>query len=181
MEILSLNPLPATERSRTPSYRQTGDCGFVDEKVVLGVIARGAYLRTLPDRSIEGLFRNEDDFAGMILPVDSPFREIARGEAGVEAPLRTPSPPAPLRSLHSSEPGLDEPYQGAPRWWMFGLSGALTCGVLSLMVLNLAQRETLREIAAGYIPSQHPAVTAGAEPVQAPEAPALTAAESRRR
>lgn len=175
METLPLAPLPLQYHEKKRSRQYCGNESFIDEAVVLGVIARGAYDRVYVKPEDMVLASSEDDYAGWALPVDSPFRNMVAnsGEAS-NRPVRVPAPPA-ARLVSGIEEGISEPYRGGHRWWMFGISGAMVCGILSLTLLSLSQRSSLSEIADGYVPEPIRSEGDGAVLEKAPtEAPALT-------
>ncbi|MDP4624342.1 MAG: hypothetical protein NWT08_04295 [Akkermansiaceae bacterium] len=153
METLPLAPLPSENHEKKRSREYCGSECFIDEAVVLGVIARGTYDRVYVKSEDMVLASNEDDYAGWALPVASPFRNmLSEGKVSKERPTRLPAPP--VRQYDpSTEAGLSEPYRGGHRWWMFGISGAMACGILSLTLLSLAQRSSFGNIAEGYMPA----------------------------
>jgi hypothetical protein len=162
MDTLALRPLPTETKGENRIHLRLRDEGFVDESLISGVIARGVYERVFVEPEGMVLSSSEDDFAGWALPVPSPFRGMRETEAPASAPARLPAPPVPA----VSETGIAAPYAGGHRWWLFGAGGAMTCGLLSLTLLSLAQRSEVRGIAVGFMP----------EPIQA-EAPASPTAE----
>lgn len=149
MNTLPLRPLPSETCEKSRVHHRLRSEGFVDEEMVAGVIARGAYERAYVQPEGMVLSSNEDDYAGWSLPVPSPFRGMQEIQASPPAPVRRPAPPV----AEFSEPGIETPYAGGHRWWLFGASGALTCSVLALTLLSLAQRTEFRELAEGYVPS----------------------------
>lgn len=175
METLPLAPLPSEYHEKKRSRDYCISESFIDEAVVLGVIAKGPYERVYVKPEDMVLASSEDDFAGWALPVDSPFRTmIARSDAKQDRPVRVPTPPA-ARVDSSIEEGISEPYRGGHRWWMFGVSGAMACGILSLTLLSLAQRSSIGDIAEGYMPIPLVTEDRGAIPEKSPDkAPALT-------
>ncbi len=154
METLPLTTLPSERSEASKGYQRVQTEGFVDESLVLAVISKGPYERTYVKPEDMVLSSSEDDYAGWALPVASPFREFARREtvASVEeaAPVRTPAAPTLKGRLGNSEPGIAEPHRGKHRWWLFGISGAMTCTILSLTLLSLAQRTEIEKAMAGY-------------------------------
>lgn len=160
MQTLSLSPLPFDNSEESRSHRSLRREGFVDEEVLTGLIARGVYERAFAQPEGMVLSSSEDDYAGWALPVPSPFRGMQ--EAHAPAPVRRPTPP----DLAHSEEGIESAYAGGHRWWLFGVSGAMTCALLALTLLSLAQRAEVHEIATGYVPV----------PIEA-EVPAAIAAE----
>lgn len=175
METLPLAPLPSDYHEKKRSREYCGSESFIDEAVVLGVIAKGPYDRVYVKPEDMVLASSEDDYAGWALPVASPFRKmVSESGENIDQPVRVPAPPsAPLDS--SFEAGISEPYRGGHRWWMFGISGAMACGILSLTLLSLAQRTSIRDIAEGYMPAPLLTEDRGAILDETPsEAPTLT-------
>lgn len=155
MEILPLAPLPSEMSDAARRYRRVQNEGFVDEAVVLSVIAKGAYQRVYVKPEEMVFSSSEDDYAGWALPVASPFRSLKLAEetAAAAAPARKlPAAPSLDGVGKLREPGLSEPYTGTHRWWLFGVSGALSCGLLSLALLNLALRLDMDTQIAGPTP-----------------------------
>lgn len=175
METLPLTPLPLETSEDAKGYRRIQNEGFLDEAVVRAVVDRGAYERVFVKPEEMVLSSSEDDFAGWALPVASPFRGLMEleNQASVAAPARQPAPP--VLDERFPEPGLAEPHTGGHRWWLFGLSGAMTCAILSLTLVSLAQRNHLREVVDGYVPAP-PASSVPAGIAEKPKAsqPALT-------
>jgi hypothetical protein len=174
MQTLSLSPLPFDNSEESRSHRRLCGEGFVDEDLVSGLIARGLYERVFAEQEGMVLSSSEDDYAGWALPVPSPFRGMRdEPEPAAPAPWRRPSPPVPAYS----EDGVETAYVGGHRWWLFGVSGAMACGLLALTLLSLAQRADIQEIAAGYVPvpieAEVPAAIAAEPALQ----PALTRAQ----
>ncbi len=77
-----------------------------------------------------------------------------------------------------TEPGIERPYRGNRRWWLFALSGAMTCGVLSLTLLSLAQRESLHDILSGRMPAARPAAAVDFAMEEPENAPAIVRLDS---
>ncbi len=148
MQTLSLSPLPFDNSEESRSHRRLRREGFVDEELVTGLIARGVYERAFAQPEGMVLSSSEDDYAGWALPVPSPFRGMLEAPAPAFAPARRPAPPVPAYS----EDGIESAYAGGHRWWLFGVSGAMACGLLALTLLSLAHRVEVQEIAAGFVP-----------------------------
>lgn len=136
MHALPLAPLPCESSDESLTFRRMDEDGFVDERVVSRVIARGAYERTHAEPAGMALSSNGDDYAGWPQQIASPFRMSAET---TPASNRLPSPPA-LRKY--PEPGMDAPYEGGHRWWLFGMSGLLTCSILALTILSLTDHKS---------------------------------------
>jgi len=152
MDTLTLPPLPSEIPDDAKGYRRAYNEGFVDESVVLSVIAKGPYERAYVKPEDMVLSSSEDDFAGWFLQVPSPFRNLlnVQDPAAATEP-RLPAAPSLDGMGKFSEPGIEEPHSGNHRWWVFGMSGALTCGIFSLTLLSLAQRSSLHDAMAGYM------------------------------
>ena len=145
MDTLPLPPLPSETPDAAKGYHQSFSEGFVDESVVLSVIAKGSYERVYVKPEDMVLSSSEDDYAGWSLPISSPFRTLL--DVPNPEPVAEPKLLDDIRKF--SEPAISEPHRGNHRWWLFAISGAMTCGILSL--LNLAQRESLWNAMAGYM------------------------------
>ncbi|QTN32761.1 hypothetical protein HZ994_10595 [Akkermansiaceae bacterium] len=136
MDTLSLAPLPSETTEQSRSLRRSRVEGFIDENVVSRVIERGAYDRHPVQPEGMALSSSEDDYAGWALPVTSPFREMTESPSTSPAVVRLPGMP---RLRKDAEPGVGAPYEGGHRWWLFGMSGALACGIMALTFLGIAQ------------------------------------------
>lgn len=169
MNTLPLAPLPCDADRERRKHRQTASDGFVDEQLVSSFIARGAYDRVYVRPEGMALSSCRDDYAGWALPVASPFRAMAdERSAAPEAP-RLPGTPTLYR-----EPGIGDPYQGGHRWWLFGMSGALACGIMALTILSLAQRHYMMGMPAAPISVQHRPEAPAVAKKQAEKQPSLT-------
>lgn len=174
MDTLTLRPLPTDTRNETRDQLRLRNDGFVDEVVVAGVIAQGTYERVFVKAEDMVLSSSEEDYAGWALPVPSPFRGMRETEAATPAPMRQPAPPVPTLS----EAGIETPYAGGHRWWLFGACGVMTCGLLSLTLLSLAQRSEIHGITAGYMPVPIQSELPATLPDEPTPPPALTRAQS---
>ncbi|WP_411826396.1 hypothetical protein [Luteolibacter sp. AS25] len=154
MDTLQLSPLPSESSDAAKGYRRLQDEGFVDESAVLAVIAKSCFERVYAKPEEMVLSSNPDDYAGWALPVESPFRQMAEITTSpvTEEILEQRVAAAPKLPEVSGtfEPGISTPHSGNHRWWLFGVSGAMCCGIFSLMLLSLAQRATISEMLAGY-------------------------------
>jgi hypothetical protein len=140
MNTLPLAPLPSETSKERRTHRHAGGEGFVDEQVVSSVIARGAYERIHVQPEGMVLSTSGDDYAGWVLPVVSPFRVMTKEPSASPTASRLPGSPTLRRD---TEPGIDEAYQGGHRWWLFGMSGAMTCSIMALTIFSLAQRHDM--------------------------------------
>jgi len=166
MNTLPLAPLPSETSEESHEFRRIGCEGFIDEQAVSRVIARGAYDRTSAQPTGMILSASGDDYAGWMLPVKSPFREMTDQQPAPMTAQRLPQPPTLRRE---AEPGIDTPYQGGHRWWVFGMSGAMTCVIMALTILSLAQRHDM----AGLTIAPIPAVNGQEVPAAAVKKPAF--------
>ena len=148
MQALSLNPLPFHYSEESHSHRNLRMEGFVDEEVVTGLIERGVYERAFAQPEGMVLSSSEDDYAGWALPEPSPFRGMEETHAPAPAPVRRLTPP----DLTYSEEGIESTYAGGHRWRLFGVSGAMIFTLLALILLSLAHRVKVQEIATGNVP-----------------------------
>ncbi|MFK7851774.1 MAG: hypothetical protein AB8D78_12430 [Akkermansiaceae bacterium] len=156
MTSLPLHPLPAETSEQATENRRILEEGFIDEAVVRSVVDRGIYERVYAKSEDMVLSSDENDYAGWSLPVRSPFRQMVASEnSGPKEPVRQPTPPAleKPQALDGEEPGISEPYTGTHRWWLFGISGAMSCALLSLTLMILAERDHASEIVDGYVPA----------------------------
>ena len=140
MNTLPLAPLPSETSKERRTHRHAVGEGFVDEQVVSSVIARGAYERICVQPEGMVLSTSGDDYAGWVIPVVSPFRAMATEPSSSATASRLPGSPTLRRDM---DPGIDEPYQGGHRWWLFGMSGAMTSGIMALTIFSLAQRHNM--------------------------------------
>lgn len=153
MEHIPLSPFHCEKSEEATGYRRFRNESFVDEAVVLSVIAKGTYDRGYARSEEMVLSSSVEDFAGWALPVASPFRGIADTPVTFFThPARLPATPSPEGLRKFSEPGLSEPHRGNHRWWLFGVSGAIACGILSLPFLSLAHRSNIKAVKTGYTP-----------------------------
>lgn len=175
MDTLSLTPMPFENSAEARGYRRVRNEGFVDEAVVLAVIAQGPYERIFVKSEDMVLASNENDFAGWALPVASPFRDFLDIEtpAPAAAEIKLPGTPSLDGMRKFYEPGLSEPHQGKHRWWLIGLSGALTCSILSLTLLNLVQHSGIEAPTADYTSPQRKIETVKIVSKEREVAPAL--------
>jgi hypothetical protein len=181
MNSSSLTPLPFENSDEAMGYRRVVTEGFVDESVVLAVIAKGTYERIYVQHEAMVLSSSGDDYAGWALPVPSPFRDLLDVKTpAAPAEQRLPGAPETNASREFYEPGLADPHNGTHRWWLFGVSGAMTCGILSLTLLSLAQRGNVEQSMAGYMPSARiQATELAAEKPRLPEPALVNAAPVR--
>jgi len=128
MPPLNLRPLPlhpAGEPSRAADEER--GAGFVDDAVILAIVAGPPATRQGPLAANPALAASEMDFAGWRLPAAPP---AAASQPGA----RRAAPPA------IEEPGIGEPHRGSHRWWLAGLAGATSTLLFSALLLTLASR-----------------------------------------
>lgn len=171
MKTLPLSPLPSDDREEKRIFRRIESEGFIDEQVVSRVIALGAYDRSTSMPNGMVLSSSRDDYAGWAPPIESPFRNMTNIVPAASTPARMPKSP----SLgNAPDVGIDTPYKGGHRWWLFGVSGAITCCIMALTILGLTQRNDIAEMTSAPFPAQkwhgNPAVTGK----QSASQPALT-------
>lgn len=160
MDTLPFAPLPRETSEKSSEFRRIDREGFIDEQAVAQVIARGAYERTRVMPAGVSLSACCDDYAGWMLPVKTPPKMTT------SSPQRLPLPPT-LRK--GAEPGIGPASQDGHRWWLFGMAGAVTCGIIAFTLPKLAPRHGLagREIAPAADGGKAPAASVE-KPVSAP-------------
>lgn len=122
-------PLPSPRldaASAPPPSRE----GFVDDEVVLALVAGKRDDRATPDTG-ELALAVDEDFAGWCLETSS--FSYPRPVSGAANEIRRPAPP-------ELEPGLGEPHQGAHRWWIAGFAGALCTLLFSALLFSLSDQ-----------------------------------------
>ena len=138
MTPLHLSPFPSLRTDEIPGTRITEREGFVDDEVVMALVAGPATQRNTPISAELALAVDDMDFAGWCLtpapPVsrDKPTPQFS--SPVVSQPQSRPAPPI------QNEPGLDAPHSGSHRWWLAGLAGALSTLLFSLLLLSLSSR-----------------------------------------
>jgi hypothetical protein len=171
MDTLSLAPLPSEAIKENRSFRSMGSEGFIDEQVVSRVIARGAYDRVCAQPEGMALSSCGDDYAGRAVPVASPFRKMEEPSTPAYAATRMPGSP---RLRKEPEPGVGTPYEGGHRWWLFGMSGAMSCAIMALTFLSLAQRESMAEMPSAPVTSSYRQVAPAVAETKPAFQPSLT-------
>ena len=118
MTRLNLSPLPRIYRDESALPQAGERVGFVDDDVVMALLAGPSTSRSSP--VAEDLVLAADlDFAGWCL---STSLSPVMSEASLTVPesdIRRPAPPV------LEEPGIGETYRGAHRWWLAALAGVL--------------------------------------------------------
>lgn len=107
---------------------------FVDDQVVLSLVAGTQVPRPTIPRSDLALSSDDTDFAGWSIPTPHPRRQPAVPVDEFNPQLRRPALPV------LEEPGIGEPHRGSHRWWIAGLAGALSTMLFSLLLLTLSSR-----------------------------------------
>lgn len=151
MHPLKLTPLPSMRPDDQPGQFAGGQDGFVDEAVVLALMAGPIPLRHTPPSGELVLTGDDMDYAGWCLkdalPAHAP--EIARPLA-LETTPRRPAPPT------LGEPGIGEPHSGSHRWWLAGFAGVLSTVVVTVLLHSLSIRTPAadEEVFSFRIPTQ---------------------------
>jgi hypothetical protein len=139
LERMQMVPLPRDGQREASRYGR-GE-GFVDEEVVRKVLARVEVERVYVRAEDMVLSSSEDDYAGWALPVASPFR--SRGE-DLDRMVRETLEDEVLPEVVDVEVGFEAAQTaaraGGQRWWLFGVAGATTCVILSLVMFSFVGR-----------------------------------------
>ena len=109
--------------------------GFVDDAVVLALLAGPIQTRQLADSGDLVLSADDMDFAGWELSRSLPRHATEAVYRPKENAIRRAAPP------ELEEPGLGEPHRGNHRWWLAGLAGALSTMLFSVLLLSLSSRD----------------------------------------
>lgn len=136
MTPLHLSPFPSLRSDEVSSIPVIERDGFVDDAVVLALVAGPITHRVAPISAELALAADDMDFAGWSLPATPSTPRAKPMPLSSSAPLPRPAPPI------QNEPGLDDPHRGNHRWWLAGLAGALSTLLFSLLLLSLAPRST---------------------------------------
>lgn len=134
MNRLKLTVLPSNRAENDLDLPVMEREGFVDDAVVLALVAGPIQSRPLVDHRDLVLPADDMDFAGWSLSDSLPLRSIQRPTPFSEALDRRPAPPT------LEEPGLGDPHRGTHRWWLAGLAGALSTLLFSVLLLSLSNR-----------------------------------------
>jgi len=135
MKSLPISALPSLRTEEPASERIMERDGFVDDSVVLAMLAGPGMARQNIVPQDLALSADDMDFAGWCLSAALPAH-------ATRAPMETTRRPAPPEF---DEPGLSEPHQGSHRWWLAGLAGALSTLLFSLLLLSLSSRNQQME------------------------------------
>ena len=130
MTRLHLSPLPSVRFDEDSSVPVIEREGFVDEALVLALVAGPITQRPLPEAAELALAADDMDFAGWCLP------SAKRNPSELSA--KRPTPPV------QEEPGLGEPHRGNHRWWRGGLAGVMSTLLFSALLLSLSSRIALQ-------------------------------------
>lgn len=132
-------PLPRDGQREVSRYGRGED--FVDDEVVRKVLARVEVERVYVRAEDMVLSSSEDDYAGWALPVASPFR--SRGE-DLDRMVRETLADEVLPEVVDVEVGFEEvqtaAHAGGQRWWLFGVAGATTSVIFSLVLFSFVGR-----------------------------------------
>lgn len=171
MNRLNLSPFPSLRSDEASSIPLMEKDGFVDDAVVLALVAGTSSARSFADPGDLALAADDMDFAGWRLPgsMRSPAPELKELKG---APYEFPRRPAPPLL---DEPGLGEPHHGSHRWWLAGLAGALSTMLFSVLLLSLSARSASDTDGLSIIRlREKPRVSPAAMPEPAPAPPELT-------
>jgi hypothetical protein len=150
MKSLPISALPSLRTEDPTGERIMERDGFVDDSVVLALVAGPNTFRQNAMPEDLALSSDDMDFAGWCLSESLPLHAT---RAPLEIPRRAALP-------ELEEPGLGEPHHGSHRWWLAGLAGALSTLLFSLLLLSLSSRGKVADQSI----SQNP-VPAAAAPV----------------
>lgn len=142
MKSLPISALPSLRTEEPTGERIMERDGFVDDSVVLAIVAGPNTCRQNSVPADLALSADDMDFAGWCLSESLPLH-------ATRAPLESSRRPA-LPELE--EPGLGEPHHGSHRWWLAGLAGALSTLLFSLLLLSLSSRGRVSEESISKIP-----------------------------
>lgn len=139
MTRLNLSPLPSLRLDEVSGRPAVEKNGFVDDSVVMALVAGPSSGRTIPDQAELALAADHLDFAGWCLTSPLPMAATqpgrsARSVATTSRPIQRPTPPV------SEEPGLGEPHHGQHRWWLAALAGAVSTLMITVLLLSLSTR-----------------------------------------
>lgn len=165
MNRLKLTVLPSNRADSDMDSSVMEREGFVDDAVVLALVAGPVQPRVLADQRDLILPADDMDFAGWSLSTALPLRSIQGPTPFSERLDRQPALPT------LEEPGLGSPHQGNHRWWLAGLAGALSTLLFSLLLLSLSNRGHLEIQGISIIPKP----AAQPAPVVPPAKPAADA------
>lgn len=174
MNPLRLSPLPCLRSDEGSAVSATERDGFVDEAVVLALVAGSPVSRRISPPADLVLAADDMDFAGWYLPSSPAARPSGTVSFPLEAASRRPAEPV------LDEPGIGESHRGSHRWWLAGLAGAISTLLISLLLLSLSSRissENSRtsKISVGPMPAPLRSMQP-AKPTTAKAAPELTEA-----
>lgn len=136
MNKLKLSMLPSLRYDEVTGRPVKEPEDFVDDQVVLSLVAGTQVQRPIIPRSDLALSSDDTDFAGWSIPNPHPRLQTAAPLDALNPQPRRPALPV------LEEPGLGEPHRGNHRWWIAGLAGALSTMLFSLLLLTLSSRFT---------------------------------------
>jgi hypothetical protein len=136
MNKLKLSMLPSLRYDEVTGRPVKEPEDFVDDEVVLSLVAGTPMARPTIPRSDLALSSDDSDFAGWSIPTPLPRRQPVLPLDALDPQVRRPALPV------IEEPGLGEPHRGSHRWWIAGLAGALSTMLFSLLLLTLSSRFT---------------------------------------
>jgi hypothetical protein len=146
MNRLKLTVLPSSRPDQDTDSSVMEREGFVDDAVVLALVAGPVQPRLLADPRELILPADDMDFAGWSLSSALPLRSIQGPTPFSELLDRQPALPT------LDEPGIGAPHHGTHRWWLAGLAGALSTLLFSVLLLSLSNRGHLEIEGISIIP-----------------------------
>ncbi|MFT3992463.1 MAG: hypothetical protein QM680_13755 [Luteolibacter sp.] len=165
MNPLNLSPLPTMQDEAARSSRLPETQGFVDDAVILSLIAGPISPRAKVNRQDLALSA-DDDFAGWHFNTPSPFSlapNPVRASALTAEPDFMPEPEAgpraplfPRRPLAEIEPGIGSPHAGKHRWWLAAMAVIMSTLLLSYLLLTLADRPMPADASLDFTPLTAP-------------------------
>lgn len=130
MNLQMLSPLPRQNSDGGPRPSDLQNDGFVDDEVILALVAGPSATRPQGNPLDLVLAADEMDFAGWSLPAEPTNRSVWVDNT----PQRRAAPP------ELEEPGIGEPHRGSHRWWLAGLAGALSTMIFTLVLIAISNR-----------------------------------------
>jgi hypothetical protein len=166
MNSLKLSLLPSPRYDDVSGMPMVERDGFVDDAVVLALMAGPAMSRCQANSRDLALAADDMDFAGWCLSPTLP------------SPVLPVPPEAVTRRAAApeiEEPGIGEPHCGNHRWWLAGLAGAFSTLLFTLLLLSLSSRSPSGSEEFTFFPTQpKPKVTAPTKVQTPPSTPELT-------
>lgn len=151
MKTLRLPSLPSVRQDEESASLQIERAGFVDDEAVFALLNGPISPRTAPCPADLILAADDLDFAGWRVASTPMARPAEIPPQVIDAIVRRAAPPL------SNEPGIGSPHLGSHRWWLAGLTGALSTLLFSLLLVSLSSRPQSRSEAGTSVPIPRPA------------------------